>query len=134
MRRDRTTLTTMKPWKMIKPARAARKTRTIVVVRCCFIRRLRPCKRGTPSGEVGRLTPDAPKKQSFQDSREECIGDLGGGPGSTRLPGQDVAREASAHHPQVGKVGLQELIGCGGWMGEGVGCLHQDEGRTGDQV
>ena len=51
----------------------------------------------------------------------------------TQLPGQDVAREVIEHgrqiepaptdHPQVGKVGLPELIGCGGWMGEAVGRL-----------
>ena len=37
-------------------------------------------------------------------------------------------------HRQVGKVDLPELIGGGGWMGKAVGCLHQDEGRAGDQI
>jgi hypothetical protein len=57
---------------------------------------------------------------------------------------RDVTREvvehgrqiepAPANHPQVGKVGLPELIGCGGGLDEVVGGLEQDESRTGDQV
>jgi hypothetical protein len=72
------------------------------------------------------------------------VGDIGGGHRRAQLPGQDVAREviehgrqiepAPADHPQIGEVGLPELIRGAGRVGEAVGGLHQDEGRTGDQV
>src|SRR5208282_5373332 len=87
--------------------------------------------------------PDALQPGAAQGHRQG-VGDIGGGHGGAQLPGQDVAREviehgrqiepAPADHPQVGKIGLPELIGCGGGMSEAVGRLNQDEGGTGDQV
>ena len=70
--------------------------------------------------------PDALQPGAAQGHRQRG-GDIGGGHGGAQLPGQDVAREviehgrqiepAPADHPQVGKIGLPELIGCGlvGW-------------------
>jgi hypothetical protein len=89
------------------------------------------------------LDADARQAGTAQGDRQ-CVRDIGRGHGRAQLPGQDVAREVVEHgrqiepaptdHPQVGKVGLPELMGGGGWLSEGIGRLHQDEGGAGDQV
>src|SRR5260370_1081448 len=91
----------------------------------------------------GLPAPDA-VQAGTAEGHGQGVGDIGCGHGGAQLPGQDVAREviehgrqiepAPADHPQVSEISLPELIGCGGWLSEGVGRLHQDEGGTGNQI
>jgi hypothetical protein len=56
---------------------------------------------------------------------------------SSKTPSVEHARQiepAPADDLEIGEVGLLQLIGCRGLVGELVRCLHDDEGGTADQI
>ena len=98
-------------------------------------------------GEVGRpvvaqqarsmLDADALEAGTAQGDRQS-VRDIGRGHGRTQLPGQDVAREVIQHgrqiepaptdYPEVGKIGLPELIGSSRWLGVSAAFIRMKAG------